>query len=71
MPPEAGKIIWARHLFARLNGPIEEFPKNMITHKDMKRYVSRFNLVGKNLIVYELYFTQSWCNYIEKAKASL
>lgn len=71
MPPDAGKIIWVRHLFTKLNGPIEEFPSNMITHKDMKRYVDKFNLVGKNLIVYEIYFTQSWSNDIERAKACL
>jgi dynein heavy chain len=71
MPPDAGKIIWVRHLFTKLNGPIEEFPSNMINHKDMKQYVDKFNLVGKNLIVYELYFTQSWCNDIERAKACL
>lgn len=26
MPSDSGKIIWVRHLFAKLNSPIEEFP---------------------------------------------
>jgi len=71
MPAEAGKIIWVRHLFAKLSGPIEEFPPNLINSKEMKKYIDKFNYVGKNIIIYELYFTQSWCNDIERAKACL
>jgi len=71
MPPDAGKIIWVRHLFAKLSGPIEEFPPNLINSKEMKKYIDKFNYVGKNIIIYELYFTQSWCNDIERAKACL
>lgn len=71
MPADAGKIIWVRHLFAKLSGPIEEFPPNLINSKEMKKYIDKFNYVGKNIIIYELYFTQSWCNDIERAKACL
>lgn len=71
MPPDAGKIIWVRYLFAKLYGPIEEFPPNLINSKDMKKYIDKYNLIGQNLIIYELYFTQSWCNDIDRAKACL
>jgi hypothetical protein len=37
----------------------------------MKKYIDKYNLIGQNLIIYELYFTQSWCNDIDRAKASL
>lgn len=30
IPPEAGKIIWARHLFLKITGPITKFPENAI-----------------------------------------
>ena len=71
MPPDAGKIIWVRYLFAKLYGPIEEFPPNLINSKEMKKYIDKYNLIGQNLIIYELYFTQSWCNDIDRAKACL
>jgi dynein heavy chain len=71
MPADAGKIIWVRHLFAKLNGPIEEFPPNLINRREMKKYIEKFNLIGKNLIIYELYFTQSWVNDIDRAKLCL
>ena len=71
MPPDAGKIIWVRYLFAKLYGPIEEFPPNLINSKEMKKYIDKYNLIGQNLIIYELYFTQSWCNDIDRAKGCL
>jgi hypothetical protein len=30
MPPEAGKIIWCRHLFQKITGPINMFPDYVI-----------------------------------------
>lgn len=71
MPSDAGKIIWVRYLFSKLYSPIEEFPPNMIKLKEMKKYIDKYNLIGQNLIIYELYFTQSWCNDIDRAKACL
>ena len=71
MPDQAGKIIWVRHLFERLNGPIQEFPENMIAHKEMRRYIDKFNLIGKSLVVYEIYYTRAWCADIERAKSCL
>lgn len=57
MPSDAGKIIWVRYLFSKLYSPIEEFPPNMIKLKEMKKYIDKYNLIGQNLIIYELYFT--------------
>jgi dynein heavy chain len=71
MPADAGKIIWVRHLFAKLSEPVNEFPPNLINSKEMKKYIDKYNLIGQNLIIYELYFTQSWCNDIDRAKSCL
>lgn len=30
IPPEAGKIIWAKHLFNKITGPIGLFPENVL-----------------------------------------
>ena len=71
MPGDAGKIIWVRHLFERLNGPIQEFPQNMTAHKEMRRYIDKFNLIGSSLVTYEIFYTRYWCADIERAKCFL
>lgn len=71
MPNDAGRIIWVRYLFQRLYNPIEQLPQNLINSKEMKKYIDKYNLVGQTLIIYELYYTQSWINDIERQKAYL
>jgi dynein heavy chain len=36
MPTDAGKIIWARHLFDKITGPIHEFPKTAISRNELQ-----------------------------------
>jgi dynein heavy chain len=38
MPSDAGKIIWARHLFQKITGPINTFPENVINSSEIRRY---------------------------------
>lgn len=71
MPPDAGKIIWARHLFQKITGPINMFPENVINSNEIKRYYGSYNTLGKQLTIYEMWYYQSWCNEIEKSKAAL
>lgn len=47
MPPEAGKIIWARHLFQKITGPINLFPENVINSAEIKKYYGSYNTLGK------------------------
>lgn len=47
MPPEAGKIIWARHLFQKITGPIDIFPENVINSTEIRRYYGSYNTLGK------------------------
>jgi hypothetical protein len=30
MPENAGKIIWSKHLYQKIAGPITKFPQNVI-----------------------------------------
>jgi dynein heavy chain, axonemal len=71
MPPEAGKIIWARHLFHKITGPISMFPENVINYSEIKKYYGSYNTLGKQLTVYEMWFYQNWCSEIDKSKAAL
>jgi len=47
MPPEAGKIVWARHLFQKITGPILMFPENVTNLGDIKKYYGSYNMLGK------------------------
>jgi dynein heavy chain len=47
MPPEAGKIIWSRHLFQKITGPINMFPENVIKGDEIKKYYGSYNTLGK------------------------
>jgi len=47
IPPEAGKIIWARHLFLKITGPIGLFPENVLNSLEIKKYYGGYNTLGK------------------------
>jgi dynein heavy chain len=53
MPPEAGKIIWARHLFKKITGPIHQFPKTTITKNELQTQLASYNTIGLKLKIYE------------------
>jgi dynein heavy chain len=56
MPPEAGKIIWSRHLFQKITGPIDMFPENIKRGIEIKRYYGAYNSLGKQLTIYEMWY---------------
>lgn len=56
MPPEAGKIIWARHLFQKITSPINMFPENVINSTEIKKYYAVYNTLGKQLTIYEMWY---------------
>ena len=71
MPPVAGNIKWARHLFARNCGPMEKFPEELKKAKESRTSVNLHNRIGDCLVLYEYLYLQAWCQEIEKAKAGL
>ena len=71
MPPEAGKIIWARHLFQKITGPILIFPTTSVNQTELKKYYGAYNNLGKQLTVYEMWYFENWKEEIKKATASL
>jgi len=53
LPTVSGSIIWSRHLFQRISGPMEMFPRYLVVSKDSKKIVSRYNKVGYTLFSFE------------------
>ena len=71
LPTVAGSITWSRHLFHRISGPMENFPPNLITQKESKKFVKMYNKIGYTLFSFEYLWRQKWANEVEKAKAGL
>ncbi|XP_048464583.1 dynein axonemal heavy chain 5 [Rhincodon typus] len=73
MPPIAGKILWARQLFNKIQEPMELFQKqpNILQTADAKRIVRNYNKVAKVLLEFEVLYHRGWLRQIEIAKAGL
>jgi len=71
MPPTAGKIIWAKHLFQKIHKPIQDLSTIPINSQELKKYFGTYNNLGKQLTVYEMWYFQNWKNNIEEAKKGL
>jgi dynein heavy chain len=73
LPPVAGKITWARHLYKRIEGPMRKFQCNpsVLAGKDSKKLIRMYNKMAKTLIEFETLWYQAWVNSIEAVKSGL
>ena len=57
-----GKISWARHLFRRIQEPMEAFQQYpaILQSAEAKRIVKTYNKVAKVLLEYEVLFHRAW-----------
>lgn len=72
-PPVAGNIMWARHLLARIEGPMARFSANktLIEAKESKRVIQLYNRVAQALLEFEGLWHQAWLRSVETAKGQL
>jgi dynein heavy chain, axonemal len=73
LPPVAGNIGWARHLYRRIEEPMREFERDqaVLASKEAKRVIRSFNRVARTLVAFEYLWYQAWVESIESAKAGL
>lgn len=71
LPTVAGSIIWARHLFHRISGPMQNFPPEITQAKDSKKHVKAYNKIGYTIFYYEYLWQEKWAIEVERAKAGL
>jgi dynein heavy chain len=71
MPDNAGKIIWSKHLYQKIAGPITKFPQNVIHSSEIKKYYGNYNTLGKMLTINEMWYYDLWVKEIERSKAAL
>ena len=62
MPPIAGRILWSRQLYRRIQHPMSVFEANKIIleHVDAKKIIKKYNQISAVLIEYELLHHKTW-----------
>uniref|UniRef100_A0A8C2TVC6 Dynein axonemal heavy chain 5 n=1 Tax=Coturnix japonica TaxID=93934 RepID=A0A8C2TVC6_COTJA len=62
MPPIAGKILWARHLFHRIQQPMDSFQQHpaVLQTPDGKRIIHNYNKVARVLMEFEVIYHRGW-----------
>ncbi|KAF4087596.1 hypothetical protein AMELA_G00072460 [Ameiurus melas] len=73
LPPIAGKILWARQLYRRIQEPMELFQQHpgVLDTAEAKRIIRNYNRVAKVLLEFEVLYHQGWMAQIEVAKVGL
>ncbi|NXW53015.1 DYH8 protein, partial [Eurystomus gularis] len=72
-PPVAGKILWVRQLFRRINEPITYFHKksNILASPEGKAAVQLYNRIAYVLMEFEVVYHNAWMNEISQLQFPL
>ncbi|XP_064014378.1 dynein axonemal heavy chain 8 [Pogoniulus pusillus] len=73
MPPVAGKILWVRQLFRRINEPISYIHKNsnILASPEGKAVVQLYNRIAYVLVQFEIVYHNAWMKEISQLQYSL
>ncbi|KAM8811434.1 dynein axonemal heavy chain 5 [Eudromia elegans] len=73
LPPMAGKILWVRHLFHRIEEPMECFQQHpaVLQTADGKRIIRSYNRVARVLVEFEVIYHRAWLQQVEWTKTRL
>lgn len=73
MPPIAGRIVWARQLFARIRDPMSAFEhmSALLSNPECQHAVRAYNKLAKVLLEYEILFHRAWVRQTDVARQGL
>ncbi|KAM4694178.1 LOW QUALITY PROTEIN: dynein axonemal heavy chain 8 [Discoglossus pictus] len=73
MPPVAGKILWSRQLFRRINEPITYFNKNsdILTTPEGKDAIRLYNKISYVLVEFEVLYNRAWVKEMSQLQYAL
>ncbi|NXH84859.1 DYH8 protein, partial [Edolisoma coerulescens] len=73
MPPIAGKILWARQLFRRVNEPISYFHKHsdILASPEGKAVVQSYNHLAYVLVEFEVVYHNAWMKEMSQLQYAL
>ncbi|GAB5567371.1 dynein axonemal heavy chain 8 isoform X1 [Prionailurus iriomotensis] len=72
-PPIAGKILWARQLFQRIQQPMQLFQEHpaVLQTVEAKPVIRSYNRVAKVLLEFEVLYHRAWLQQIEEIHIGL
>ncbi|CAF3405686.1 unnamed protein product [Rotaria sp. Silwood1] len=67
LPPIAGRIVWARQLYKRIQRPMDIFVANktILQYPDAKKIIKNYNQLSKVLVSYEVAFHRGWLRQVD------
>uniref|UniRef100_A0A670IEH5 Dynein axonemal heavy chain 5 n=1 Tax=Podarcis muralis TaxID=64176 RepID=A0A670IEH5_PODMU len=73
LPPVAGKILWARQLFHRIQEPMDLFQKHplVLQTAEAKSIIRNYNRVAKVLLEFEVVYHRAWVQQVHLTRAGL
>nr|XP_046256822.1 dynein axonemal heavy chain 5 [Scatophagus argus] len=73
LPPVAGRIMWARQLSNRIQGPMDLFQQHagVLSTPEAKKIIRNFNRVARVLLEFEILYHHSWMKKMEDARLGL
>ncbi|XP_066479011.1 dynein axonemal heavy chain 5 [Tiliqua scincoides] len=73
LPPMAGKILWARQLFHRIQQPMNLFQQysTVLQTAEAKPIIRNYNRVAKVLLEFEIIYHRGWLQQVELTKVGL
>uniref|UniRef100_A0A7N6BK52 AAA+ ATPase domain-containing protein n=1 Tax=Anabas testudineus TaxID=64144 RepID=A0A7N6BK52_ANATE len=73
LPPVAGRIMWARQLYSRIQGPMDLFQQVTlnICLSSAKRIIRNFNRAARVLLEFEMVYHHNWMKTMENARVGL
>ncbi|GAB1300831.1 Dynein axonemal heavy chain 8 [Apodemus speciosus] len=73
MPPIAGKILWVRQLYRRINEPINYFFKNsdILSSAEGKAVIRQYNRISYVLVEFEVVYHTAWVKEISQLHYAL
>ncbi|XP_046898543.1 dynein axonemal heavy chain 5 isoform X2 [Hypomesus transpacificus] len=73
LPPVAGRILWARQLYRRIQEPMELFQQHpgVLATADAKRIIRNYNRVSRVLLEFEMLYHQGWVKQMDVARLGL
>ncbi|CAB1334214.1 unnamed protein product [Coregonus sp. 'balchen'] len=66
LPPVAGKILWARQLYRRIQEPMDLFQEDpgVLATPEAKRIIKNYNRVARVLLEFEMLYHHGWMKQI-------
>ena len=67
LPPIAGKIMWARQMFRRIQEPMETFQQRpqLLQGAEAKKIIKNYNKLAKVLMEFEVLYHRAWLRQVK------